>query len=170
MLERSLTYHLASITEDGIGNANHIFEMRFGWSVRDLRVLRLVRETPGITFTILAEMTKFERSLTSRILSSLIKAGLVTRTNSADDARRFTLSATAEGEALCASADPLTTDLERLMLEPLSPDERKAFVGMAERIRTWVQSDYVSAIAKRYPEMQDRKKRPRRPSSAESHP
>jgi DNA-binding MarR family transcriptional regulator len=80
MLDRSLTYHLSAITEDGIGNANHIFEARFGWSVRELRVLRIVRSTPGITFTTLAALTKFDRSLASRLLSSLIKAGLIGRT------------------------------------------------------------------------------------------
>ncbi len=47
MLERSLTYLLSSIAEDGIGNANHIFEVRFGWSVRELRVLRLIRGHTG---------------------------------------------------------------------------------------------------------------------------
>ncbi len=75
MLHRSLTYHLATISEDGIGHAQRIFETRFGWSVREIRVLRLIRSNPGITFTELARQTKFERSLTSRILAKLMKAG-----------------------------------------------------------------------------------------------
>jgi DNA-binding MarR family transcriptional regulator len=153
MLDRSLTYHLSAITEDGIGNANHIFETRFGWSVRELRVLRLVRSMPGITFTALAALTKFDRSLTSRILSSLIKAGLIARTNSAEDARVFTLKATNEGEALCGRADPLTSELETLMMQPLAENEREAFLAMIERIRTWVQEGYIEEVARRYPEM-----------------
>ena len=168
MLERSLTYHLSSITEDGIGNANHIFEVRFGWSVRELRVLRLVRETPGITFTVLAEMTKFERSLTSRIVTSLIKAGLIMRANSSVDGRRFTLEATTEGEALCAEADPLTRDLEILMLSPLTEEERQRFMVMVERVRAWVQGGYAREVAARYPEVRARKPRANRslPQSA----
>jgi DNA-binding MarR family transcriptional regulator len=165
MLERSLTYHLSAITEDGIGKANHIFEARFGWSVRELRVLRIVRSTPGVTFTTLAALTKFDRSLTSRLLSSLIKARLIERTNSAEDARIFTLKATVEGEALCARADPLTAELEALMMQPLAKDEREVFLAMIGRVRTWVQAGYVEAVAKRYPEMDVRSPRARKPKS-----
>jgi DNA-binding MarR family transcriptional regulator len=163
MLDRSLTYHLSAITEDGIGNANHIFETRFGWSVRDLRVLRLVRSAPGITFTALAALTKFDRSLTSRILSSLIKAGLIERTNSAEDARIFTLKATDEGEALCGLADPLTAELEALMMQPLVENEREAFLAMIGRVRKWVQTGYVQEVARRYPEISPRSARARKP-------
>jgi DNA-binding MarR family transcriptional regulator len=163
MLDRSLTYHLSAITEDGIGNANHIFETRFGWSVRELRVLRLVRSTPGVTFTALAALTKFDRSLTSRILSSLIKAGLIERTNSPEDARIFTLRATGEGEALCARADPLTADLEALMLQPLAENEREAFLAMIGRVRTWVQQGYIQEVSRRYPEIGAKGQRAKRP-------
>jgi DNA-binding MarR family transcriptional regulator len=164
MLDRSLTYHLSAITEDGIGNANHIFETRFGWSVRELRVLRIVRSTPGVTFTALAALTKFDRSLTSRILSSLIKAGLIERTNSAEDARVFTLRATSEGEALCDQADPLTVELESLMLKPLASEEREAFLAMIDRVKTWVQEGYILEVARCYPEMGARSQRARKPA------
>jgi DNA-binding MarR family transcriptional regulator len=164
MLERSLTYHLSAITEDGIGNANDIFEKRFGWSVRELRVLRIVRSTPGVTFTVLAALTKFDRSLTSRILSSLIKAGLIERTNSADDARIFTLKATEKGEALCGRADPLTADLEALMLQPLTDKERETFLRLVDRVRTWVQAGYAQEVSKRYPEISAKKRRAGKPS------
>ena len=165
MLDRSLTYYLSSITEDGIGSANHIFETRFGWSVRELRVLRLVRSTPGITFTTLSAMTKFDRALTSRILSSLLKAGLIKRTNSAEDARIFTLKATPEGEALCNQADPLTIELESLMLKPLANDEREAFLAMIGRVKTWVQEGYILEVAERYPEARARSPRARKAKS-----
>lgn len=152
MLSRSLTYNLSSIVEDGIGKADHLFTARFGWSVRELRVLRLVRASPGITFTALAAATKFERTLTSRILSRLIRAGLLARTNSREDARVFTLRATARGEALCAKADPLTQELEALMLEPLSPQEREALLTMIETLQGWVQTGYAAEVGRRFPE------------------
>jgi DNA-binding MarR family transcriptional regulator len=164
MLDRSLTYHLSAITEDGIGNANQIFETRFGWSVRELRVLRIVRSTPGVTFTTLAALTKFDRSLTSRILSSMIKTGLIERTNSAEDARIFTLKATSKGETLCDQADPLTADLEALMLKPLAEGEREAFLAMIDRVRTWVQAGYAEEVAMRYPEMGSRSPRAPKPT------
>ncbi|MCA3594853.1 MAG: MarR family transcriptional regulator [Methylobacterium sp.] len=152
MLHRSLTYHLATISEDGIGHAGRIFETRFGWSVREIRVLRLIRSNPGITFTQLARQTKFERSLTSRILAKLMKAGLVARTNSPKDARVFTLTATEAGTALCDKADPLSIELEAMMLEPLTDEQREAFLEMIETVRRWVQTGYREKVAARFPE------------------
>ncbi|MCA3600081.1 MAG: MarR family transcriptional regulator [Methylobacterium sp.] len=152
MLHRSLTYHLATISEDGIGHAGRIFETRFGWSVREIRVLRLIRSNPGITFTQLARQTKFERSLTSRILAKLMKAGLVARTNSPKDARVFTLTATEAGNALCDKADPLSIELEAMMLEPLTDEQREAFLEMIETVRRWVQTGYREKVAARFPE------------------
>jgi DNA-binding MarR family transcriptional regulator len=151
MLARSLTYNLSSIVEDGIGRANHLFVDRVGLSVRELRVLRLVQATPGITFTALAQETKFDRSLTSRILSTLIKAGLIVRTNSGLDARVFTLALTQQGAALCATAEPMTRELEALMLQPLDAAEREAFEAMIRKVREWVQSGYASEVALHFP-------------------
>lgn len=152
MLTRSLTYHLASIAEDGIGNATRIFESRFGWNVYEIRVLRLIRETPGITFTQLAALTKFERSATSRTLTRLIKAGLVTRMNSREDARQFTLTITDAGTALCEQADPLSLELEAMMLAPLSDDEREEFRRMLVTVLSWVRQGYGDKVAQRFPE------------------
>lgn len=152
MLQRSLTYHLATISEDGIGHAGRIFETRFGWSVREIRVLRLIRSNPGITFTELARQTKFERSLTSRMLAKLMKAGLVVRTNSPKDARVFTLTATEAGTTLCDKADPLSIELETMMLEPLTDEQRAAFLEMIETVRHWVQTGYREKVAARFPE------------------
>jgi DNA-binding MarR family transcriptional regulator len=152
MLDRSLTYFLTSIAEDGIGAANAVFEARFGWSVRELRVLRLVREKPEMTFTRLSERTKFDRTLTSRIVTRLIRAGLIARTNSPSDARVFTLTVTAAGETLCARADPLTVEFEALMLQPLSSEERKSFLRMVEQVKDWVQGGYAREVAARHPD------------------
>jgi DNA-binding MarR family transcriptional regulator len=152
MLAKSLTYNLSSIVADGIGKSHHLFISEIGWSVRELRVLRLVRETSGMTFTALAAATKFEKTLTSRILSKLIKAGLILRSNSEKDARVFTLKVTAEGNNLCAKADPLTIELEALILTPLDAHERDAFLGMIERVRGWVQTGYAAEVGVRFPQ------------------
>lgn len=152
MLKQSLTYELASIAEEGIGNAGRIFETRFGWSVYEIRVLRLIRDNPSITFTRLAGLTRFERTATSRMLSRLIRAGLVQRTNSPQDARQFTLTITPAGQALCDEADPISLTLEALMLEPLSAEEQQAFRAMLTRILTWIRGDYARKVAQEFPE------------------
>jgi DNA-binding MarR family transcriptional regulator len=154
MLKQSLTYQLASIAEDGIGNAGRIFESRFGWTVYEIRVLRLVRDNPGITFTQLAQLTKFERTATSRMLSRLVKAKLVDRMNSALDARQFTLTVTPDGQELCDRADPISLELEALMLEPLSQAEREVLRAMLTKVLTWVRGDYAQKVGERFSEVQ----------------
>jgi len=153
MLRQSLTYLLASIADEGIGNANRLFEHRFGWSVRELRVLRLVRDRPATTFTELARLTRIERSATSRVLTRMIRAGLIKRTNSPEDARQFTLSVTPKGERLCAQADPLSLELEALMLAPLSARQRKELLATMERVLAWVSDGYRDRVVERFPEV-----------------
>ena len=152
MLKQSLTYALASIAEEGIGTADRLFRQRFGWDVRELRVLRLVRDTPGITFTALARLTRFERSLTSRILTRMIKAGLIERIGVEGDGRQYTFVMTAEGERLCAEADPLSLEMEAMMLAPLTAEQRESLAGMMDAVLGWVTDGYRARILERFPE------------------
>lgn len=150
MLKQSLTYLLVTIADEGIGSADRLFERRFGWKVRELRVLRLVRDRPGITFTELARLTRFERSATSRILSRLVGAGLVCRIHVAEDGRRFNLTVTAKGMQLCERADPLSLELEELMLAPLTARQRTELLAMMERVLAWVVEGYDARITERF--------------------
>lgn len=152
MLKQSLTYFLVSIAEEGIGNANRLFQDRFGWDVRELRVLRLVRDTPGITFTSLARLTRFERSATSRILTRMIRAGLIERTGVENDGRRYTCTVTPAGEALCSRADPLSMELEDLMLAPLTVKQRESLTAIMATLLAWVSDGYRAKIEERFPE------------------
>lgn len=162
MLKQSLTYALASIAEEGIGNADRLFRQRFGWDVRELRVLRLVRDTPGITFTALAKLTRFERSLTSRILTRMIKAELIERIGVEGDGRQYTFVMTAEGERLCAEADPLSLEMEEMMLAPLTAEQRESLAAMMDALLGWVTDGYRERILERFPEAGAPKVRRRR--------
>ncbi len=153
MLENSLTYALASISDEGIGAADQLIQQRFGWNVRELRVLRLVRGSPGIGFTELARLTRFERSATSRILNRMLQAGLISRTGVSQDARRFTLAVTLEGERLCRKADPLTQELEALMLKPLDAKRRAEFLAALKTVMAWVTGGYAERLHERFAEL-----------------
>ncbi len=162
MLKQSLTYTLVSIAQEGIGPAERLFQERFGWDVRELRVLRLVRDTPGITFTALARLTRLERSATSRILTRMIKAGLIERIGLETDGRQYTFKMTAAGEELCQQADPLSLDLEDLMLAPLTAKQRLSLTEMTNTLLGWVNGGYRAAILERFPEVAAPKPRRRK--------
>ena len=148
---QSLTYTFATIAEDAIKTGTRLFEQRLGLDVYHVRILRLVDDQPGITFTQLASQTKLERSATSRTLQRLIKAGLVERVNNISDARQFHLTATAQGRALRDKSDPLTQEMESLMLQSLDEGEREAFLACLNKIAAWVGEGYKEAVSHRFP-------------------
>jgi DNA-binding MarR family transcriptional regulator len=153
MQKQSLTYTLATIADDAIKSGTQLFEQRIGFDVYHVRILRLIDDCPGITFTQLASQTRLERTATSRMLQRLIKLGLVERANDATDARQFHLTATPAGCQLRLKSDPLTKDLEELMLQPLNDKERAAFLSALNKINGWVTSGYRDAAAQRFPEL-----------------
>ena len=152
MLRQSLTYKLAAVSEDAITLSARLFTSRFGIDVHHLRILRLIGDRPGLTFTDLAAETKFERTATSRSLGRLIKAGLVQRKNDDDDARRFQLFTTSKGNALRERADPVSLEMERLMLQALEPAERKAFLAALDKLSDWVRGGYSDAVTAKFPD------------------
>ena len=152
MLRQSFTYQLASIADDAVGAAARLFENRFGFNVHELRVLRLIDDQPGVTFTSLAKQTRFERSATSRILSRLIKGGLVRREIDEDDARQFRLFVTPAGKALRERADPLSLEMEALILSNLTPAERNEFRRILDKLSTWLYAEFVPELERRYPD------------------
>ena len=155
MLRQSLTYTFVTIAEDAIKTGTRLFEQRIGLDVYHVRILRLIDDQPGITFTQLANQTKLERSATSRSLQRLIKAGLVERSNDAEDARQFHLVATAKGRALRRRSDPLTQEMESLMLQPLDPRERAALLAALDKVARWVDDGYREAVVRRFPEAEE---------------
>ncbi len=152
MLRQSFTYQLASIADDAVGAAARLFESRFGFDVHELRVLRLIDDQPGVNFTTLARQTRFERSATSRILSRLIKGGFVRREIDEDDARQFRLFVTEAGKVLRERADPLSLEMEALILSTLAPSERDEFRRILDKLSTWLSSEFGTELARRYPD------------------
>ena len=153
MAQTSITYQLASISEDAIAAADRMFMKRFGLHVHEIRVLRLIGDQPGVTFTVLARQTKFERSATSRILSRLIRNGFVRRVNDKVDARQFRLFVSAKGARLREQADPLTHDIESLMLSILDEEQQAQFASALSRLSGWINAEFTALLAERYPEV-----------------
>jgi DNA-binding MarR family transcriptional regulator len=136
-----LTYRLNIVADQAIAANDQIFVRETGLNIRELRVLRLIDDTPGTTFREISCITGFERSLTSRIIQSLIGAGLIERENSADDARVFLLRSTARGQEVRKVARVLSDRLERILTDPFSSSELETLNALLERLAIWVSSD-----------------------------
>jgi DNA-binding MarR family transcriptional regulator len=142
-----LTYRLNIVAEQAITANDDIFLRETGCRIRDLRVLRLIDDTPGTTFAEIAKITGFERSLTSRIIQNLIGAGLIVRQNSSEDARVFMLTTTPKGKEVRQIARQVSDRLEVILTDPLSAQELRALNEILARLGNWVTSeDYRTAL------------------------
>lgn len=143
-----LTYRLSIVAQEAITANDEIFLRETGCRIRDLRVLRLIDDAPGTTFAEIARITGFDRSLTSRIIQTLLGAGLIARENSSADARVFLLSTTPKGKETRQIARKLSDRLEVILTDPLSTQELRAFNEILARLGSWVTSeDYRAALA-----------------------
>lgn len=138
---KRLTYLLEIIADEAIAGNDAIFLRDLGCSIREIRVLRIVDDTPGITFVEICEKSGLERSLTSRILQKLIGDGLLLRTSSDTDARKYHLSTTPKGQALRQRGRAMSDALEAMLLTPFSPADRARLFDQIERLGAWVRSD-----------------------------
>lgn len=147
-----LTYRLNIVAQEAIAANDAIFLRETGCRIRELRVLRLIDDTPGTTFAEIAKSTGFERSLTSRIIQTLLGAGLIVRENSSADARVFLLSTTEKGKNVRQIARRLSDRLEVILTDPLSAQELRALNDILARLGNWVTSEeYRVALSESTP-------------------
>lgn len=147
---KRLTYLLEVIADEAIAGNDALFLRDLGCSIREIRVLRIVDDTPGITFVEICEKSGLERSLTSRILQKLIGDGLLLRTSSGTDARKYHLSTTPKGQALRQRGRVMSDALEALLLAPFPPADRARLFDQIERLGKWVRSDEYRAALERF--------------------
>lgn len=105
-----------------------------------MRVLRIVDGTPDTTFVEIWEKGGLERSLTSRVLQKLLGDGLLSRTISGTDARKYHLSTTPKGQALRQRGRAISDTLEALLLDPFPAADRAQLFDRIDRLGKWVRS------------------------------
>lgn len=143
----SFTYRLNVLAGAAIDSGEEAFGALVGGSIREIRVLRVVGDHPGITFAEITRATRLERSLVSRLIQSLLRLGLIERRGASEDARRYQLYVTELGQARRAKADRITQAFERVILAPLAPGEVARLNAALETLGRWVASeDYAEAV------------------------
>jgi len=135
-----LTYRLNVIADQAITANESIFVRETGCNIRELRVLRLIDDSPGTTFAEIARITGFERSLTSRIIQNLIAEALILRENSSTDARVFQLFTTEKGREVRRIGRAVSDRLEAVLTRPLSDAELDTLNQLLWRLGKWVSS------------------------------
>lgn len=101
---------------------------------KQVSVLWLTHDQPGIAQTDLAARLQMDRATTMAIVHALERRGLLGRSKTADDKRRVALSLTSEGEAALAKARAAITEHERWLKSRFTQREVDQFIGLLKRI------------------------------------
>lgn len=99
-----------------------------------LAALTSIAKHPGIEQTALSELIAYDCSTIGGLIDRLEAKKLVRRTVGKHDRRTRQLTLTAAGQAVLAEVLPHAARVHGRLLEPLSPQEREAFIAMLQRV------------------------------------
>ncbi|WP_322044296.1 MarR family winged helix-turn-helix transcriptional regulator [Paraburkholderia sp. J67] len=111
-----------------------LYERELGISRRDLRVLGLIRDQPGMTSGALATLLNVSAVLASRTVSALAAEGLVRKVRNRDDARSIELALSEKGESVYARGLQLGVAFNRELASCLSDEEAGLLDALLRRL------------------------------------
>lgn len=115
---------LSSVIQE-LAEASH--QARDAVSVRDVRLLLLVREHPGLTMSRLVELSFMEKTMVSKAVTGLTRAGLIERQIGEADARQVMLVLTRKGTGVAERAHRYVIEATGDLMATLSAEQRTVF-------------------------------------------
>ena len=109
-------------------------QSQLGISGAQLFVLRVLRNTPGLSLNELASRTRTDQSSVSVVVGRLVDAGLLNRQRDDRDARRLILNLTPKGSALIDQAPRSATERMLEVFDGMPPADRKRFADEFEDV------------------------------------
>jgi DNA-binding MarR family transcriptional regulator len=122
-----LTFRLDVLNEQAKRTSSLAYEEARGVTLRDLRVLRLAYAKPGVTQSEVVEAAYLEKTLVSKLVTSLVKRKLVRREIGEEDARWVRLYLTDEGRETVQHCNRMGRQMQKAWLAGLSAGEIEAF-------------------------------------------
>jgi len=96
--------------------------------------LQVIADRPGIDQISLAQASDIDRTTVMRVLHRLEEFQLVCRKSYPRDKRINRVYITEQGRELIVAVEPLAEATQHRLLEPLDPEDRKAFMQMLSRL------------------------------------
>ena len=116
-------------------------------SVTQCYALETIVEHGPLRLSALAERLFLDKSTTSRVVSTLVRKGYVEQRADAKDGRATTLSATRQGQRLCARITDDLVDQQKQLLQDLDPDVRAGVVQVLRRLANAADARFRSGVA-----------------------
>ena len=116
-------------------------------SVTQCYALETIVEHGPMRLSALADRLFLDKSTTSRVVSTLVRKGYVEQRADAKDGRATTLSATRQGQRLCARITDDLVDQQKQLLQDLDPDVRAGVVQVLRRLAQAADARFRSGVA-----------------------
>ena len=114
-----LTYKLDLIRTLATKAADQHYAKAVGLRIRELRVLRLIHQAPGIAATELGHKLVLDKTLISKHVAELERRGLLQRQVDPNDSRIHSLRLTDEGQRVWTMCERIGRELEHEMFDAL---------------------------------------------------
>jgi len=118
----------------------HILDSPF--SLTEVRILFEIYHDRGVTARRIREFLRVDEGYLSRTLNALVRRGLVSRTQSHDDGRRYLLSLTPRGKSIFLGLNGRSESEVAAMIRHLSARGVRELVAMMSRIQELLGKDH----------------------------
>jgi len=116
-------------------------------SVTQCYALETIVEHGPMRLSALADRLFLDKSTTSRVVSTLVRKGYVEQRADARDGRATTLSATRQGQRLCARITDDLVEQQKQLLQDLDPEVRAGVVQVLRRLAQAADARFRSGVA-----------------------
>ena len=150
-------------------HADADYQRKIGLSILQCRILGLVGSAGEMSFREICRDTGVEKSHASRLVASLIEAGLFAKHNDPDDQRSFIVKPTAKGRKLHREIYRVAVERNDRWLQVLPKDKRDVFFACIDAL---MQQSRKLAVKVKSPELPARTRakvsQPKRASRSKS--
>jgi DNA-binding MarR family transcriptional regulator len=133
-LEKFLPYRLSVLAQLVSESLHDLYAGPFALAVTEWRVMAALGRFAPLTASEVGQRIVMDKVAVSRAVARLLKRGLVERTADRADRRRAPLKLSARGRTIHARIVPLALEYEAKLYAPLSPEERRQFDGLTDRL------------------------------------
>ncbi len=134
ILEDFLPYRLSVLSHTISTTIAKVYEMRFGVSIPEWRVIAILGRFPGLSAVEVADRTMLDKVAVSRAVTKLIRNGRIDRQFADADRRRSILNLSDEGRQVHDEIAPLALAFEHDLLQGISADDYDGFNIVIERL------------------------------------
>lgn len=135
-LDTYLPYRLSVASNKVSALIAKAYEVRFGLSVPQWRVLVILSEGVALSQKDLVARSVMDKVTISRAVAALVTRGLLVRANRAHDRRVDNLSLSEAGQAIVAEVMPVALDFEAKLIAAIGPREAKVLDEMLRKLES----------------------------------